>query len=123
MLGFVLFKLISHPHLYPRFAFDTPVEEYLSHRVGKILGVAENRIELDGFRQQSPGRLMPNRRSPSLRRALSTPPTPFQILPGADPPRGHPPYSALVLWHRVTKYSAQTICIWQRCHTPLIKKA
>lgn len=26
---FVYIKLISHPHLYPQFAFDTPVEEYL----------------------------------------------------------------------------------------------
>jgi len=36
MLGFVFWKLISHPHLYPQFAVDTPVEEYLSQRVEEI---------------------------------------------------------------------------------------
>ena len=44
ILVFMYIKLISHPHLYPQFAFDTPVEEYLYCRVGKILRMAEKRI-------------------------------------------------------------------------------
>ena len=42
MLDFMFKKMISYPHLYPQFVFDTPVEEYISYRVGKIFGIAEN---------------------------------------------------------------------------------
>jgi hypothetical protein len=42
MLYFMFQKMISYPHLYPQFVFDTPVEEYISYGVGKICGTAEN---------------------------------------------------------------------------------
>ena len=38
---FYVLKMISYPHLYPQFAFDTPVEEYISYRVRKIFEIAE----------------------------------------------------------------------------------
>ena len=44
MLDFYILKVNLYPHLYPRIALDTPVEEYLHQRIGKILGMAANRI-------------------------------------------------------------------------------
>ncbi len=38
---FYVLKMISYPHLYPQFVFDTPVEEYISYRVRKIFEIAE----------------------------------------------------------------------------------
>jgi len=39
MLGFMIFKVVLFPDLFPGFAFDTPFLVHLLHGVPKIMGL------------------------------------------------------------------------------------
>ena len=110
ILGFLYRKFISHPHLYPQFAFDTPVEKTITAVPEKFWGWRKIEFNSTVLGNKVPDFLMPNRCSHSSRFALR-PATPSNFQPSQTPPTPYPHLLAMGLPSTFAYYFAQRISL------------